>query len=145
MAKTKIPFADKTWNPVIGCSMASDGCHNCYAIKTVKRQISLQEGHGRHDLAKKYARVLTEDKDKWNGNFAVFPDRMVEPYTWPRKPIRVFVGALTDIFHPGLPYVVLNNLFDVILNPILSHISWIIITKRASQMVEFANGRRKEI
>ena len=145
MAKTKIPFADKTWNPVIGCSPASAGCHNCYAIKTVKRQIALQEGQGRHDLALKYARVLTEDKDKWNGKFTVFLDRMEEPYTWPKKPIRVFVGSLTDIFHPGLTYAVKNNIFNVILDPKLSHIKWIIITKRAKQMLEFAKIRKTEI
>jgi|GEM_PF-4914035 len=28
---TKIEWADETWNPVVGCSAASDGCTNCYA------------------------------------------------------------------------------------------------------------------
>ena len=145
MSKTKIPFATRTWNPVIGCSMASDGCHNCYAIKTVKRQIALQKGHDRHDLALKYARVLTEDQANWNGRFTVFLDKLKEPYTWPKKPTRVLVGSLTDIFHPGLTYAVKNNIFNVILDPKLSHIKWILITKRAKQMLEFVNIRKAEI
>lgn len=28
---SKIPWTDKTWNPIIGCSKTSPGCANCYA------------------------------------------------------------------------------------------------------------------
>lgn len=37
MNKTRIPWCDYTWNPVVGCSRASAGCDNCYAESISKR------------------------------------------------------------------------------------------------------------
>ena len=34
MAQTsKIEWTDVTWNPVAGCTIASPGCSNCYAMQ----------------------------------------------------------------------------------------------------------------
>ncbi len=33
MADTKIEWTDSVWNPVVGCSLVSPGCTNCYAMK----------------------------------------------------------------------------------------------------------------
>lgn len=32
MAQTSIEWADRSWNPVVGCSIVSPGCTNCYAM-----------------------------------------------------------------------------------------------------------------
>jgi len=37
MAKSKIEWTDKVWNPVTGCTKVSQGCKNCYAEKMHKR------------------------------------------------------------------------------------------------------------
>ena len=37
MADTKIEWTDKTWNPIVGCSVVSPGCTNCYAMKMAHR------------------------------------------------------------------------------------------------------------
>jgi protein gp37 len=29
---TGISWTENTWNPVVGCSLASPGCTNCYAM-----------------------------------------------------------------------------------------------------------------
>ena len=31
--KTKIEWTDATWNPIVGCSVVSPGCTNCYAMR----------------------------------------------------------------------------------------------------------------
>ena len=31
MSKTKIEWAEHSWNPTRGCSRVSEGCRNCYA------------------------------------------------------------------------------------------------------------------
>jgi protein gp37 len=35
--KTGIEWTDATWNPVVGCSIVSPGCTNCYAMKMAAR------------------------------------------------------------------------------------------------------------
>lgn len=34
---TSIEWTDKTWNPIVGCSVVSLGCTNCYAMKMAAR------------------------------------------------------------------------------------------------------------
>ena len=36
--KTRISWADATWNPVVGCTRISAGCDNCYALKLQNRR-----------------------------------------------------------------------------------------------------------
>lgn len=32
-----IEWTDATWNPVVGCSIISPGCHHCYAATMARR------------------------------------------------------------------------------------------------------------
>ena len=41
MAQTQIEWTDATWNPVAGCSLASAGCKNCYAMNMARRLLIL--------------------------------------------------------------------------------------------------------
>ncbi len=34
---SKIEWTQKTWNPIVGCSLKSPGCTNCYAMKMAGR------------------------------------------------------------------------------------------------------------
>ncbi len=36
-ANTTIEWATKTWNPVRGCALVSEGCRNCYAMRQAHR------------------------------------------------------------------------------------------------------------
>lgn len=37
MAETSIEWTEQTWNPIVGCSVVSPGCTNCYAMKMTAR------------------------------------------------------------------------------------------------------------
>ena len=37
MADTRIEWADRTWNPITGCTKISEACQNCYAERMAKR------------------------------------------------------------------------------------------------------------
>ena len=37
MADTSIEWTDVTWNPVAGCTIATAGCTNCYAMRMAAR------------------------------------------------------------------------------------------------------------
>jgi protein gp37 len=43
--KTKIKWADSTWNPWSGCTKVSDGCKNCYAEARDARQLQEKKSH----------------------------------------------------------------------------------------------------
>jgi protein gp37 len=36
-AAAGIEWTDATWNPIVGCSIVSPGCTNCYAMKMAAR------------------------------------------------------------------------------------------------------------
>ena len=37
---TKIEWTDATWNPIVGCSVVSPGCTNCYAMRLDEKALS---------------------------------------------------------------------------------------------------------
>lgn len=42
---TKIEWTDETWNPVVGCSVLSPGCTNCYAMRMAARLERISVAH----------------------------------------------------------------------------------------------------
>ncbi|TXH46315.1 MAG: DUF5131 family protein, partial [Desulfurellales bacterium] len=34
---SRIEWTSETWNPVTGCTRASEGCDNCYAVTMTRR------------------------------------------------------------------------------------------------------------
>jgi len=79
-----IPYAPKSWNPVVGCQ----GCElaeRCWAIGMARRQ-------------KYAAEVLTLDRKHWSGKSVVFEERFAEPLKW-REPQVVATCFMGDIAH----------------------------------------------
>jgi protein gp37 len=37
MAASAIEWTEATWNPVVGCTIVSPGCTNCYAMRMAAR------------------------------------------------------------------------------------------------------------
>ena len=84
MATTKIEWTDSTWNPVTGCTPISEGCDHCYAKRMANRLA------GRYGYPK---------DDPFRVTF--HPDRLDRPLRW-KNPRRIFVGSMTDLFHPDV-------------------------------------------
>lgn len=82
---TKIEWTDKVWNPVTGCSKVSPGCDNCYAETFAERF----RGTPGHHFQRGFDIVLRRE-------------RLDEPLKW-RKPRRVFVNSMSDLFHEAVP------------------------------------------
>ncbi len=106
MSKTKIEWCDLTINPIVGCSKCSPGCDNCYAEKMAIRLA----GHS-GKTGERYQNVthfFPEAGKGWNGSvdvdFSCFWDL-------PRKPARIFVGSMGDVFHPRVSQDAINTLF----------------------------------
>ena len=91
-----IEWTDATWNPVAGCSIESAGCTNCYAMRFAARL----EAMG----VDKYSGLTrkTGGRAKWTGKVHCDASSLGIPETW-RKPRRVFVNSMSDLFHPDVP------------------------------------------
>lgn len=106
-ANSKIEWCDATWNPVLGCSKVSPGCAHCYAERMTYRQRFM--GTARDRAA---AQQATTKHGAWSGEIALKPWALDLPLRW-RKPKRIFVQSMGDLFHPGVPCEYITKVFDV--------------------------------
>lgn len=111
---SKIEWTEKTWNPVTGCSKISTGCKNCYAERMSKR-LAGRAGYPRDDPFK-----VTYHSDKLD-----------QPVKW-KKPTRIFVCSMGDLFHDDVKYEWQYKIFKKIL-ACPQHI-FMILTKRPENM-----------
>ena len=105
---SKIHWTDATWNPCAGCSKISPGCRNCYAIRNAKRMA----GNPNKAMQAAYQGLVTGTPGNldWNGMVRTLPDRLDEPLHW-RKPRRIFVNSLSDLFHKDVPEEFIAQVF----------------------------------
>ena len=105
---TGIAWTDATWNPVRGCSRVSRGCEHCYA-ESVARRFSgpgmPYEGLVRLDAAGKA-------KAQWNGTVRLVSGHLADPLRW-KRPRRIFVNSMSDLFHEALPFETIAAVFAV--------------------------------
>jgi protein gp37 len=118
--KSEIEWTDSTWNPVVGCKAVSPGCDHCYAAR---------EASGRLKGIPVYAGLAADGV--FTGEVRCLPERLDQPLHW-RKPRRIFVNSMSDLFHPAVPERFISSVFDV-----MGDANWHtyqILTKRPQRM-----------
>ena len=130
-AATTIEWTDKTRNPVRGCSVISPGCVNCYAMKQAHRFSG--PGQPYEGLTKQ-----TKAGPQWTGIVRPVDDALLEPLSW-RKPQRVFVNSMSDLFHDGVPETFIAMVFSVMAS---SHHTFQVLTKRPARMLSLLSRMR---
>lgn len=121
---TNIEWTDETWNPIRGCSRVSEGCRNCYA----ERQAARFSGPGMpyEGLVKR-----TSHGPAWTGEVRVVPELLDAPLRW-KKPRRVFVNSMSDMFHEKVPDEAIERILGVTIHA-KAH-TFQILTKRPERM-----------
>lgn len=119
--KTGIEWTDATWNPIRGCSRVSEGCRNCYAESVANRF----KGQGQP-----YEGLIART-GQWNGNITVVDHLLDHPLRW-RKPRRIFVNSMSDLFHETVPDDVIHAVFSVMAQA--TQHTFQILTKRPERM-----------
>ena len=117
--KSKIEWTENTWNPVTGCTKISDGCVNCYANRMAGR---LQK--------------MGNAKYKDGFNLTLHPYCLQDPIGW-KKPSRIFVNSMSDLFHKDIPLDYIKQVFDV-MNATPWH-TYQILTKRADNLLKYTD------
>lgn len=116
MANTSpIEWTDATWNPVTGCSKISPGCKFCYAERLARRLKAMGQSNYRDGF-----------------KLTLQPHMLEHPLHW-RKPRRVFVNSMSDLFHEAVPTEYIHRVFDV-----MRRASWHqyqILTKRSERLL----------
>ncbi len=129
MSTTKIEWTDRVWNPVRGCSIVSAGCTNCYAMREAARWNG--PGQPYKGLTKR-----VDGRPVWTGEVRVVMNRMVDPLRW-RKPSRVFVNSMSDLFHEKIPDEWIVHIFEVMATASALHgHQFQVLTKRPDRMRE---------
>ena len=118
---TKIEWATEVWNPVTGCTPVSAGCANCYAARMAKRL------RGRYGYPADEPFRVTLHRDK-----------LEAPTHW-RKPRRVFVCSMGDLFHKDVPDDYLYRVFSIMRRAYNKH-TFLVLTKRPKRMCEFVTS-----
>lgn len=98
--QSSIEWTDATWNPTVGCSLIAKGCAHCYAMRMAWRHVLMCKGLGRPC---KYDGTveMTPNGPRWTGVVRLDPDSLSTPLHW-KKPRRIFVDSMSDLFHEGL-------------------------------------------
>ncbi len=102
----KIAWTEKTWNPVRGCSRISPGCVNCYAERMAARNLP---GMKSPTTGEPFA-IMTDSGPRWTGKLQLIESKLEDPLHW-KKPRRVFVNSMSDLFHENLPYAAIARVY----------------------------------
>lgn len=127
-ANSHIEWTEATWNPLTGCTRVSRGCDNCYAARQAA-------GRLKNTAAYSGLAVITPSgRAAFNGHIRLLPDRLEQPLRW-RKPRRVFVNSMSDLFHPDVPFTFVDRVYDVMCRT--PQHTYQILTKRPELMAAF--------
>lgn len=139
MGKTSIEWTDASWNPIVGCTEISPGCANCYAARLSASRLAHVPAY------KGLTKIETDNATRggaarhvrWTGEVRFLPERLEEPLHW-KKPRRIFVCDMGDLFHESVKLEWLHKIFATIFK--CPQHTFQILTKRAHRMLEVMNG-----
>jgi protein gp37 len=112
--KTGIEWTDATWNPVTGCTKVSPGCDHCYAETFAERWRGTPGHHFENGF-----------------DVTLRPERLDQPLRW-KRPRRVFVNSMSDLFHDSVPGGFIAQVFAVMAGA--PQHTFQILTKRHARM-----------
>jgi protein gp37 len=88
-----IEWTDATWNPVRGCKKITPGCKHCYAETFAERWRGIPD----HPYGQGF-------------DLRLVPEKLEEPLGW-RRPRRIFVNSMSDLFQEGVPAKFVQRVF----------------------------------
>lgn len=131
---TGIAYVDKTWNPEVGCTKCSPGCLNCYAEKMAYRLVYM--GHKKYEKVVHWA-TWVKDNGGWTGEVVCDEKVLDIPLHW-RKPRRILVCSMGDLFHKSVPFEFIKSVLGII--ALCPQHKFLLLTKRIEKMAELSGA-----
>lgn len=125
---SSIEWTDATWSPTTGCDRVSPGCDSCYAMTMARRLKAMGQA--------KYQRDGNPSTSGPGFGLTVHPDALTLPLRW-RKPHRVFVDSMSDLFHKDVPDDFIAQVWAVM--AVTPQHTYQILTKRHGRMRSLLN------
>ena len=114
-----IEWTEATWNPVTGCDKVSPGCAHCYAERMARRLQAMGQRNYLDGFAVRTHEHMLEHPLRW------------------KKPLRIFVNSMSDLFHADIPVEFIERVFGV-MNKANWH-QYQILTKRSERLRELSD------
>jgi protein gp37 len=127
MAQTSIEWTNAVWNPVAGCTVATAGCTNCYAMRMAARLESMGMEKYRGLTRKSAGRA------KWTGRIVHDRSSLSVPMRW-KRPRKIFVNSMSDLFHAGVDESFIGEVWAVM--AATPQHTYQVLTKRPERMRE---------
>jgi protein gp37 len=124
-----IEWTEATWNPVVGCTVLSPGCTNCYAMRLAARLEAMGQPKYRGVTRK------TGGRWKWNGRINLDHAALDIPKRW-KAGRTIFVNSMSDLFHEDLPFDFIEAVFATMMDT--PQHTYQVLTKRADRARELA-------
>ena len=118
--QSAIEWTEATWNHVTGCDEVSPGCAHCYAKTFAERWRGIPGHHYEQGF-----------------DLRIWPDRLEQPLKW-KRPRRIFVNSMSDLFHERIPDDFIAEVFDVMARAD-QHV-FQVLTKREARLLDLASG-----
>jgi len=128
-----IEWTDATWNPIVGCSMVSPGCTNCYAMRMAARLEAMGSKPYRGMTRKSGGRNV------WTGKLRLNENAVEAPLGW-KRPKKIFVNSMSDLFQDGLAFEDIERIWRVM--ELAPQHRFQVLTKRPERMRQFLSLRR---
>jgi protein gp37 len=116
--KSSIEWTESTWNPLTGCTKISPGCKHCYAERMARRLQAM----GQPNYVNGFELTLHEDA-------------LEMPLRW-KKPQRIFVNSMSDLFHEDVPDAFILSAFDVMRRAFWHQFQ--VLTKRSDRLSDIS-------
>lgn len=121
---SSIEWTDATWNPVRGCTKITAGCAHCYA-ETFAERFRGVPGHP-------YEQGF---------DLRLILGKLAQPLDW-RKPRRIFVNSMSDLFHEDVPDDYILEVARVM--RLASWHTYQVLTKRSERMRDLLGSKLRE-
>lgn len=131
--KSAIAWTDMSWNPTIGCTRVTAGCDACYAFALHDRRHAHYLEH--HGIEPKNGRPIPAQYAHPFSVVQVLPQRGEDPLQ-SRKPQKIFVNSMSDLFHSQVPEETIRQIFQIMVQAHWH--SFQILTKRPARLVRLA-------
>lgn len=124
----------EVWNPTLGCDPVSPGCLNCYAAGIAAREMCEEHRGLTKRVKRRNAAGRLVSLPVFNGVVTTQADRLGDPLRW-RKPRRIFVNSMSDLFHERVPFDFIAKVYAVM--AAASQHTFLVLTKRPERAVEW--------